>query len=84
MKMVDRVIYGALALGLWGVFFQHAFDSAEVMAIEAYEIDGLRDEVRLIVEGCQVYVHTISGEVLVYGGGYGEITSASGYGQLSC
>jgi len=77
MKTIDRIILSFIAVGIWTSIFMfntHSED-AYALSIDASDIDGLEYYIEDIVEDC-----TVSGQVYVYDGEYGDIQSAS----ISC
>ena len=81
MKMIDRLILGALAVGIWVLVAiqvtsnTRAYASSIAASIDAYEVDGLRSYVARVVEDCSV-----SGEVHMYSEDYGSLESVT----ISC
>jgi len=77
MKVVDRVICGSLAIGVWVVIVMHVVSSGPSLAqsVTADDIDGLRSYIERTVEDCQV-----SGKVGIDNSYSGHIL----YGEIRC
>jgi len=95
MKRLDRAILVTLAAGAWALAGVIAVSpqNANAVYVHASEVEGLDRKIRTFVENCQVYVHSISGEVYTYskeygsiesGTGEGNIVNGTGYGTLNC
>ena len=70
MKTIDRLILGALAVGVWTLVAIQVTSNTTAYAasIDASEVDGLRRYVVRIVEDCSV-----NGDVYLYSEDYGEL-----------
>jgi len=78
MKTIDRLILGALAVGVWALIAIQVTSHTPAYAaasIDADEVYGLRSFVERVVEDCSV-----SGEVFIYSKEYGSLESVS----ISC
>ncbi len=77
MKTIDRLIIGALAIGVWVIVAIQVTSStpAYAISIDASEIDGLEDFIEDVVEDCSV-----QGEAIIYSEDHAELDGVS----ISC
>jgi hypothetical protein len=78
MKTIDRLLLGALSLGVWVLIFHELVDSplyAQSDDVYAENVSGLADFIEGVVENCEVI-----GDVYLYSEEYGELDD----GEISC
>ena len=62
MSLLDRIIFGSLALGIWVWIIISVLspDSLHALSIDASEVDGLRRFIKKVIEDCTVDGTSIS------------------------